>query len=144
MPWWLPSKKAMTRRFIAFALAFLLGFAQHAAFAHAIEHHAPVSHGDGHDPHHDHAGHARDAHGEPRVQAGHDRPPAESPDGAHANCALDALYVQVLGAAGTAAGPFLLTVPEHRPAAVSPFRSAPPAAVLAAAPRGPPAAPLPL
>ena len=134
----------MTRRFLALALALLLGLAQHAALAHAIAHHAPLSHGDEHDRRlggsaHDHA-HAY-AHGESCAQTEHHH---QAPEGAHANCALDALYVQVLGgtvAVAVSGGPF----GAPREALVSDdFLSALPAAVLAAAPRGPPAATPPL
>ena len=117
----------MTRRLLAFALALLLGFAQHAALAHAIGHHAPVAH-------HDERDHAL-----------HDSPePLNAPDGAHANCALDSLYVQVLGSAGTVALIVLPYVAPHTSVVAIDFPSVPPATVLAAAPRGPPAATLPL
>jgi hypothetical protein len=113
----------MTRRWIALALVFLLGFAQHAALAHAIGHHASV---------HGNAASAHDGSRAPSV-----------PDGVHADCALDALYVQVLGGAGADAVASLPLVAQREPAVVTAFFSALPAAVLAAAPRGPPAATLP-
>ncbi|MGH8616515.1 MAG: hypothetical protein ACREUW_02400 [Burkholderiales bacterium] len=112
----------MNRRFIAFALVFLLGFAQHAALAHAIGHHA----------FHD------------GVALAHEGAPPPVPEGAYADCALDALYVQVLGGAGAFAVSSLPFVAPRDPAVVAHFLSAPPAAVLAAAPRGPPATALPL
>ncbi len=126
----------MMQRFIALALALLLAFAQHAALAHAIEHHAPLSQGDGHEE-----GPAGHAHHEAYA---HDQPAPAAPEGAHANCALDALYVQVLGGAGATTVPSLPYAAPREPGFATAFLSALPAAVLAAAPRGPPAATLPL
>lgn len=112
----------MTRRFIALALVFLLGFAQHAALAHAIGHHAF----------------------HPGAALAHEGPPSPVPEGAYADCALDALYVQVLGGASADTVASLPFVAPREPAVSTAFLSAVPAAVLAAAPRGPPAAALPL
>jgi len=131
----------MNRRFLAFALAFLLGFAQHAALAHAIGHHSPVSHDGQHDRHHGDSAHDTHAHGEPCAQAEHDgHASPDTPDGVHANCALDALYVQVLGGAGAGAVASLPYGALREPVISDDFLSALRAAVLAAAPRGPPAA----
>lgn len=125
----------MNRRFIALALAFLLGFAQHAALAHAIGHHSPVSHGGEPDRHHGasaQVAHAHDRHA-----------PPGAPEGVHANCALDALYVEVLGGAGAGAVSSLPYGALRESITSDDFLSALPAVVLAAAPRGPPAAILP-
>jgi hypothetical protein len=114
----------MARRCFALVLALLLGFAQHAALAHAISHHL------GHP--------AGVAAGLAAVSGGHER---EAPTQAGA-CDLDTVYAEVLGAAGTASAPALAASVPVRDGATTAFFSHQAANLLAAAPRGPPAASL--
>jgi hypothetical protein len=110
-----------SRRLLAFALALLLGLAQHAALAHAIGHHL---------------GHPPGATERVAAQTGghQHQTPAQA-----AACDLDAVYAEVLGAAGTGGAPALTPDAPVADRVAIVFFSHPAANILAAAPRGPPA-----